>query len=125
MSSFTKPLKLEYLDGRQWKVLETFVYHVGAEDSGFAIKVPKGFITDFASIPRFFWRVLPPTGKYGKAAVLHDWLYSYGNYARIYADSVFLEAMQVLQVPPWQRYAMYKAVRMFGWIAWNKHRKKK
>lgn len=39
------------------------------------IVVPEGFITDFASIPRFLWSIYPPTGRYQEAAVIHDWLY--------------------------------------------------
>ncbi|MBK5931416.1 hypothetical protein CCR82_13035 [Halochromatium salexigens] len=28
----------------------------------------------FASIPRLLWPLLPPVGRSGKAAVIHDWL---------------------------------------------------
>jgi len=40
--------------------------------------VPAGYRTDFASIPRPIpwplWPLLPPVGRSGKAAVIHDWL---------------------------------------------------
>ena len=39
------------------------------------ITVPKGFATDFASIPRVFWSWLPPIGRYGVPAIVHDWHY--------------------------------------------------
>ncbi len=123
MSSFTTPLVLEYLDGRTWRVAEEFVYHIGAEGSGMAIHVPKGFETDFASVPRVFWRVLPPTGDYGKAAVIHDKLYKDGSGNREWCDGVFLEAMTVLGVSLIKRQIIYRAVRLFGWIAWNAHRR--
>jgi len=42
------------------------------------ITVPAGYRTDFASIPhpmtRLVWPLLPPVGRSGKAAVIHDWL---------------------------------------------------
>lgn len=123
MSSFTTPLKLEYIDGRDWKVTEEFIYRIGSDTSEEAVKVPAGEITDFASIPRVFWRILPPTGEYGKAAVIHDYLYKHAVGTRKWCDDIFLEAMGVLKVSAWKRYAIYNAVRSFGWAAWNNHRK--
>jgi len=38
------------------------------------ITVPAGYRTDFASIPRLVWPLLPPVGRGGKAAIIHDWL---------------------------------------------------
>jgi hypothetical protein len=35
-------------------------------------RIPDGFETDLASVPRVFWAFLPPNGTYEKAAVLHD-----------------------------------------------------
>lgn len=113
---FRDPLILEYIDGSNWRLQEAFTYqseHVGL------ISVPRGFVTDFASIPRFFWRILPPTGKYGKAAVVHDWLYRSKRVERKVADLVFLEAMTDLGVPAWQRNVMYAAVRALGWAAYG------
>lgn len=36
------------------------------------IHIPSDFVTDLASVPRIFWAILPPTGVYERAAVLHD-----------------------------------------------------
>jgi hypothetical protein len=122
MSSFTKPLIVEPLDnGREWKLIEEFEYHVGTEDSEEVIRVPAGFVTDFASVPRCFWSILPPWGKYGKAAVVHDFCYGTELYPRKRCDEIFLECMVVLQVARWKRWSMYAAVRGFGWLAWRKH----
>lgn len=110
---FLTPLLLEYLDGRNYKVLRPFVYQVR---HGETITVPKGFVTDFASVPRLLWRVLPPTGHYGKAAVVHDYLYrtTSMDYTRAEADLVFYEAMEDLGVNAWVSKLMYWAVRCFG-----------
>jgi hypothetical protein len=120
MSSFTTPLILTPLDdGERWRLVEPFEYHVGEEGSGSMIRVPAGFETDFASVPRFFWRILPPWGRYGKAAVVHDYLYGSHACTRERADEIFLEAMTVLGVPAWKRNVMYRAVRWFGQAAWD------
>ena len=117
MSSFTKPLILKFLDTEdkfRYELYEGFEYRVGSEDSDDVIIVPAGFKTDFASVPRAFWSILPPAGLYGKAAVVHDYLYTFGQRSKIDSDNIFLEAMVVLKVPMWQRYTMWKAVRAFG-----------
>jgi hypothetical protein len=126
MSRFTNMLVVSpYADGKTWYLRRTFAYDVGAEGSSETIMVPQGFTTDFASIPRVFWAVLPRWGKYGNAAVIHDYLYYQQKYQRREADKIFLEAMGVLQVPVWQKYPIYWAVRIGGWLAWQCNRRKK
>lgn len=120
MSSFTKPLVVEKLEKMLWKVRSSFDYHLGSEDSDEVVSVPEGFITDFASVPRLFWIILPPDGQYTQAAVLHDYMYSDQYYKRAKCDRLFIEAMKVLKVPVVNRIIMYRAVRMFGWLAWKK-----
>jgi hypothetical protein len=116
MGTFDHPLRLTYIDGSDWEVFETFVYSTELDGVKTVILVPAGFITDFASIPRFFWRLLPPTGKYGKAAVIHDYIYRTPsvNLTRAQADTVFRDAMKDLGVGWWTRTAMFRAVRLFG-----------
>ena len=81
MSSFTSRLEVTPLDdGRKWRLIRTFRYHVGSLGSGVVITIPAGFVTDFASSPRIFWPVLSPWGKWGKAAVVHDLLYQRQGY---------------------------------------------
>lgn len=109
-------LDLRYDDGRTWTVLRPFVFR-GPVSGRFV--VPRGFQTDFASIPRVFWRVLPPTGRYGKAAVVHDFLYRTNAVPRWRADGVFLEAMGLLDVPFVVRLSMWLAVRLFGGSAYR------
>jgi len=89
------------------------------------ITVPSGFETDFASVPRLFWRIVPPWGRYSPAAVVHDFLYHTGMLRRSEADRIFLELMKRLSVPFWKRRMMYWAVRVGGWKAWNNSRKRK
>lgn len=123
MSSFTTPLIVKALENRRWELVEPFDYRTELYAKTRYINVPKGFVTDFASIPQLFWSILPPWGDYGKAAVVHDWLYYIGTYTRREADLIFREAMKVLGVNWFVRGIMYNAVRWFGGGAWKKHRK--
>ena len=88
-------------------------------EDGRCFTIPKGFITDFASVPRCFWSLIPPMGRYGKAALLHDYLYNTKSVSRREADRIFLETMFLMGVSRWKAYVMYVAVRVFGWLRWR------
>jgi hypothetical protein len=101
------------LDGRNWRVDQGFVYE--SAHLGRILEIPTGFITDFASIPRVLWDLLPPTGKYSRAAVVHDYLYrTLGVASRADADAVLLEAMKILGVDELTQLAIYDGVRVGG-----------
>ena len=93
----------------------------------YIITVPKGYITDMASVPRGCWAFIAPFDV-ARAAVIHDILYEKINmgfedgaihkrspYRRI-ADKVFLEGMKSAfpNQPKWKIYACFWAVRIFG-----------
>lgn len=103
-------------NGRDWELLAPLTYISGP----LTVVVPKGFVTDFASTPRVLWPLVPPTGRYTRAAVVHDYLYRSGVTSRVLADAVFLEAMGVLEAKRWRRWLMYLSVRAFGWVAYRK-----
>ncbi len=121
---FPNPLITEHLEGRRFELKEPFLYIVNFKPCE-VVSVPAGFITDLASIPKFFWALVgSPNGRYGKAAVIHDYLYFKQIYSRQKSDRIFYEAMQSLQVPFWRRWSMYHSVRTFAWIPWNRHKKR-
>jgi hypothetical protein len=113
------PLKLRgefaSLCPRVFKLTSSFMY-VG---HGIVIEVPAETETDFASIPRIFHAVLSPFGPYGYAAVIHDYCYRTRYTSREVADAILLEGMRESRVPAWQRWAIYLAVRCFGWISYK------
>lgn len=139
-------LRVQFIDGKIWKLTEGLEYHLGSPDGKEMVIVPAGFLTDFASIPRALWPVIgSPTGLYGKGAVLHDFLYrvrvviSMGEVTfhegglhseiktrlvnRGEADGIFREAMEVLGVGWFKRQTIYWGLRAGGWAAWRSARK--
>lgn len=132
MSQFTNPAVLELLDNYRWRLVEPFEYYTDlfcfeilecsleefwarpVNEPTYVVRVPINYITDLTSVPRLLWSIFPPNGKYAKAAIVHDYLYSNAIGNKAWADSVFREAMGVLGVPKWRRWAMYWAVRIFG-----------
>jgi hypothetical protein len=122
MSQFTEALVVTPLaDGKTWVILREFGYDVGEQDSGDHIAVAIGFQTDFATIPRIFWVVLPRWGRYGNATVIHDWLYWTQTRTRKVADDILLEGMGVLEVGAISKFLIYTSVRLFGSIAWYRN----
>lgn len=57
--------------------------------------------------------IFPYVGKYLAAALLHDMLLG-DRYGRRYCDDKFLEALKILGISKWRRYAMFSAVRIFS-----------
>jgi hypothetical protein len=123
MNKFTSDLVVKSYDETKWELTEEFYFYFSEDDKSTGVTVPKGFITDFASVPRILWSILPPTGRYTKAAVLHDFLYSNASHlelTRKQCDKMFLQGMEILGVKRWVRNTIYRAVRIFG----NKYYKK-
>ena len=83
------------------------------------VRVPAGFITDLASVPWFARSIVPRWGRFGAAAIVHDWYYKDQHVERDYADLVFYQMMAEDGVWWWRRQVIYAAVRLFGWAAWN------
>jgi hypothetical protein len=80
-----------------------------------SVVVPKYFVTDLASIPRFFWIWLRPDGLYAYAANL------YWSQEQSFEDAnaILKIVMQEFAVPTEQLYAIYGAVSWFGKSAWE------
>jgi hypothetical protein len=120
MSSFTDDLYVKDLNDGFFEVTRDFRYYVGEENSVEYIDVPKGFLTDFFSVPQFFQSIVPKIGKGNQASVLHDYLYANHLYTQKRSDDIFLEAMTVLGMNVIQRYVIYYAVRLFGKFAYER-----
>lgn len=132
-AAFLSPLRFEDDGGFPFTFIAPLSYGPTFIGGQYVIvTVPAGERTDLASIPRLLWVVLPPVGREDPAAGLHDYLYQHAPVWRLggpattraEADHVLLEAMTVLGVPWWQRWAIYLGVRAGGWVVWNRYRAK-
>ncbi len=142
MTYIYKSPVIEILNDTDFELVEPFMFQWHDEESTRRITIPKGFVTDGASIPRFCWSLtgLIPTGVHMGAAVVHDWLYQRRGFVnegalevvfrdfntpineqwtRADCDRMFRRIMQTAGETPWKTQAMYWAVRLFGGAAWN------
>ena len=122
MSQFLSKLVVEDDNGFPFTLTQSLVYQSDILKQ--TLTVPVGFKTDFASIPRALWNILPPVGGYDHAAVIHDYLYQHGGVDRGLADSTLKEAMEVSGVGRVTRWTIYLGVRSGGWLVWRRYRVK-
>jgi len=90
VSQFTEKLVVSLeKDGTHWTLEKDFQYYTDLLGERKYIKVPAGFTTDFASIPKVFHSFIADRDKYNKAAVVHDYLYFSKRFDRRTADRIF------------------------------------
>jgi uncharacterized protein DUF1353 len=120
-------LEVEHVEGTMfWLVLSPF--HFQSEILNRVVVVPAGFMTDFNSVPRPLWSILPPHEN-PEAGVVHDWLYKYNGCTKNQADRVHREVFEVIdrvhpdKAPRWKRVAMYTGLVLGGSRTWNRYRR--
>ncbi|NNE20939.1 MAG: DUF1353 domain-containing protein [Myxococcales bacterium] len=101
------------------------------QSCGVNIVVPKGFETDFSSIP--FWaRFVVRWSRVDVAGVVHDWCYhtgirdEFGKPSRSLSDDIWRHIAERgdSQANPLQAWVCWAGLRLGGWMAWNKHRRR-
>lgn len=112
----TEDLGVDY-----WVVNKQFTCNLNEDGTQYVI-IPKGFLTDGASVPRVFWAFFPSWGKYGQAACVHDFLCEYllisdngkiRSITRKECDQFFLKLMTEMQIGKTKRLLMYWGVSLF------------
>lgn len=118
------PLVRPFGDNKSWIVVEDMTYVIGKTSE--KIVVPKGFVTDFASIPQALWSLgLSPHGQYSRAAIVHDYLYWTQGCTREQSDRLLLIAMKESNVSGFDELAVYQGVNLGGQGPWNGNTKER
>ncbi|WP_052435608.1 DUF1353 domain-containing protein [Bradyrhizobium japonicum] len=114
---------LPFGDQAWWIVYKDIGWVPDASDGPHVVRVdvPRGFVTDLASIPTYLWAILQKTGRYGNAAIYHDFLYWQQTCTREVADCVFDRAMVEMGVDSLTRNLIWAGVRVFGGSAWEEN----
>lgn len=107
---FLTALNLTVLFDNSFRLLNDFNVAL----NGINVKVPEGFETDLASVPRLPVIYLAVGGRGHKAAVLHDWIYSTAMFSRLLCDQYFYHALRESGVNYFYAKAMYTGVRIGG-----------
>ena len=115
----TTPSLSPIINGELWEISKD--WHVTVR--GNKETLPRGFITDGASIPRILWRVCghPMTTKRIIPAIVHDAIYdgTIFSYTRKEADEIFRDGIIEAGWPKWKAHIEYAALRLFGFSHWR------
>lgn len=119
ISKFDTKLGIQYsdyastiLEKDYWIVKKQFTFQY----KNITITVPKGYLTDGATVPRLFWSFIPPWGKYGQACVVHDFLCEHYKSLGIKESEiniVFYSAMTQSNVPKHTKILMTVATELY------------
>jgi len=115
----TTPSLSPVIDGELWELSKDWNVTVrGTKET-----LPKGFLTDGASIPRILWRVCghPMATKRIIPAIVHDAIYAGTilGFTRKEADEIFRDGIIEAGWPKWKAHIEYAALRLFGSPHWR------
>lgn len=102
---------LRPINANQFELVEDWSYQAKFE----TFHLPKGFVTDLASVPKFLWWFIPSYGNFLHAALVHDYLWALARKQEFKfedADGIFKRILRELGVSISQRWVMYAAVRV-------------
>ena len=112
-------------DRRLFRLLSNFVFWVDSVP----FVIPAGFVTDFASVPKFAEGIISNNEpQILRAALAHDWLYQSGGkptpdimFTRSEADEILREGMRSIGASFAKRWLVWVSVRVGGVGSWNPH----
>ena len=127
---FWGALMLWVFGTRHWEVAKDFNYSINKQN----FVIPKGFKFDGASVPKFLAQFLSPVGVLLIGGLIHDYGYKYetlllknkktiGIKTQKWMDQTFRDINIEVNGFYFLNYLAYWALRLGGWVAWNKHRK--
>jgi hypothetical protein len=98
----------KWYERSKWELLKSYTSQNGE------IKVPKGFITDGASIPLPLQTIFSPTGRYFGAAIIHDYVLTH-ICSWPEANKQFKEELIASDILKWRRVVIHAAVVVTYW----------
>lgn len=120
---------------RNWELVDDWFFIMPC---GTPVVIPRGFIMDGASTPKFMWGVLDPVGLLLIQGIIHDYGYRYNyvwainkkgdlykyhhNQGRKFWDKTFLEVGYHVNEMRITGYLSWFMLRLFGRWAWNDNR---
>ena len=116
---------------RKWEITQDWHYTLDSKK----YVIPKGFVFDGASVPKYFRSYLSPMGVLLIGGLVHDYGYKYEvlllegkkkatpKHNQKWMDKTFRDINIDQNGFKIINYIAYYALRLGGWLAWRKHRK--
>lgn len=97
------------------------------DGNGHPHTIPKGFVFDGASVPRWAWWWMPPIGRQDAGALPHDWIYVHkghlpdgATFTRAEADMLLYDLLVDAGLSSTRSGLVYRAVRFGGGLTWSR-----
>ena len=136
---FVKPF-VWLIEPRRWRLVKDWCYTLNTGQNSTTIIVPRGFEFDGASIPRFLWFFLSPTGLLLIPGLIHDYGYKYDQLWKLDAAGAIVPFKPRAGRPYWDN-LLYKVGRQvndlspldglawvfvvcFACFTWRRHRRR-
>ena len=117
---YEQPLLLPVPRKRKWRV--PFGWRVDV--NGMRIVIEPNYSTNLNSSPRILWRISPPASPENAGPSLaHDHLYEHQPCTRKEADLVYYALMR--RNGAWNARLNYWGLRLGGWLAWWRCRRRR
>ena len=113
----------ERLGNRLWVLTQPFIFSVDDE----VFVVPRGFVTDGASVPRVMYPICSPvSGPFGQGEIAHDFYYSIDgpDIGRFRADQVLYSMGRLRGAWISEAQLVKSGVNLFGWMSYKTGRDK-
>ena len=119
------------LTTRKWEITSDFLFTIDTT----SYVIPKGFVFDGASVPKFFRSWLSPMGVLLVGGLVHDYAYKYETLRlsgkpkaltkknQKWCDQLFRDINIHVNGFKIINNGAYYALRLGGFMAWKKHRK--
>jgi hypothetical protein len=116
----TPRLQLFQGDGTNFVLVDDLYYEI--KRTGRTIRVPSGFVTDFASVPWYARSAISVLGRHSIPAIVHDYLYWEQRCSREQADAILFDAMDEYKSATWQQWLVYYSVHWRAGGAWEENK---
>jgi hypothetical protein len=116
----TPRLQLFQGDGTNFVLVDDLYYEI--KRTGRTIRVPSGFVTDFASVPWYARSAISVLGRHSIPAIVHDYLYWEQRCSRQQADAILFDAMDEYKSATWQQWLVYYSVHWRAGGAWEENK---
>lgn len=116
----TPRLQLFQGDGTNFVLVDDLYYEI--KRTGRTIRVPSGFVTDFASVPWYARSAISVLGRHSIPAIVHDYLYWEQRCSREQSDAILFDAMEEYKSSKWQQWLIYYSVHWRAGGAWEENK---
>lgn len=113
----------ELLGYQMWVVTQPVTVTIRYNEDDYVFTIPKGFLTDGASVPRIFWGMFQKVDETINAAIIHDYLCEHHHVlvkdkrtylTRRQIDKIFYEVLREDKVKSFKANLMYQACRLYS-----------